>query len=55
LGEDVLECAEKGAIVGGCIIGIPGVLVGGLVGAIIGGLRGLIVKPLMKVMPNVMK
>ncbi|MCL2500656.1 MAG: 50S ribosome-binding GTPase [Defluviitaleaceae bacterium] len=55
LGEDVLECAEKGAIVGGCIIGIPGVLVGGLVGAIIGGLRGLIVKPLMRVMPNAMK
>ena len=34
--KDILEGIEKGAVVGGCAIGIPGILVGGLSGAIIG-------------------
>jgi hypothetical protein len=38
--------AEKGALIGGCVIGIPGMVVGGLVGAICGGLRSLIGIPL---------
>jgi hypothetical protein len=48
--EGVPDCigegAEKGAVTGGCILGIPGMVVGGLIGAILGGLSGLIVKPL---------
>jgi len=49
--DDVVEGFEKGAVIGGCAIGIPGALVGGLVGAIVGGLRSLIVKPLSKLKP----
>lgn len=49
--KDILSGIEKGAIIGGCAIGIPGVLVGGLSGAIIGGLRALVVKPLSKLKP----
>jgi predicted GTPase len=44
--DSIGEGAEKGAITGGCILGIPGMVVGGLVGAILGGIAGLIVKPL---------
>jgi predicted GTPase len=40
--------AEKGAITGGCILGIPGMVAGGLLGAIAGGLYGLIIKPIME-------
>jgi predicted GTPase len=46
--ESVGKGAEKGAVTGGCILGIPGMVSGGLVGSIIGGLHGLIVKPIMK-------
>ena len=46
--DDVMLCIEKGAVIGGCAIGVPGAIVGGLIGAIVGGLRSLIVKPLMK-------
>jgi predicted GTPase len=46
--DDVLAGLEKGAVIGGCAIGIPGAIVGGLVGAIVGGLHALIVKPLSK-------
>lgn len=49
--KDVLEGLEKGAVIGGCAIGIPGILVGGLSGAIIGGLHSLVVKPLSKLKP----
>jgi len=38
--------AEKGFVIGGCVIGVPGMIVGGLVGAIAGGLCSLAVKPL---------
>jgi predicted GTPase len=44
--DSIGEGAEKGAVTGGCILGIPGMVVGGLVGAILGGIAGLIVKPL---------
>ena len=46
--DDVLDGLEKGAVFGGCVIGIPGAIVGGLVGAIVGGLHSLIVQPLSK-------
>ena len=49
--DDVWDGLEKGAVIGGCAIGIPGAIVGGLVGAIVGGLRALIVKPLTKAKP----
>lgn len=49
--EDVLEYVERGAIIGGCAIGLPGALVGGLVGAVVGGLHFLVVKPLSKLKP----
>ena len=51
--EDILEGLEKGAVIGGCTIGIPGLFVGGLAGAIIGGLRSLVVRPLSKLKPLV--
>jgi len=50
--EDVLAGVEKGAFIGSCIVGIPGMIVGGLVGAVVGGLRALVVKPLAKVKPQ---
>ena len=50
--EDVLAGIERGAVIGGCAIGIPGILVGGLVGAVVGGLRALVVKPLAKLKPQ---
>jgi hypothetical protein len=40
--------AEKGAVIGGCVIGVPGAIIGGFVGGIIGGLHGLVIKPLAK-------
>lgn len=46
--ESIGGCAEKGAVIGGCVIGVPGMLVGGLVGAVVGGLHELVVKPLSK-------
>jgi hypothetical protein len=46
--DDIFKGAENGAIIGGCIIGIPGIIVGGLVGAIIGGLSSLVIKPFTK-------
>lgn len=49
--EDILEGIEKGAVIGGCAIGIPGVFVGGLAGAVVGGLRSLVVRPLSKLKP----
>ena len=39
--------ADKGAVTGGCILGIPGMLAGAVIGGILGGLHELIVKPLM--------
>jgi predicted GTPase len=44
--EDIGVCAEKGAVIGGCVLGLPGMLAGGLVGAVIGGLHSLVIKPL---------
>ena len=44
--DSVLEGVERGAVIGGCIVGVPGMVIGGLVGAVVGGLRSLIVKPL---------
>ena len=41
---------EKGAMAGGCILGIPGMIGGGLVGTILGGLHGLFVKPIIDAM-----
>lgn len=49
--KNVLDGMEKGAVVGGCIIGFPGVLLGGLSGAVIGGLRSLVAKPLSRLKP----
>jgi hypothetical protein len=46
--ESIEGGAEKGAITGGCILGIPGMVAGGLLGAIAGGLYGLIIKPIME-------
>jgi predicted GTPase len=43
--EGIGDGAERGAITGGCIIGIPGMILGGLVGGIMGGLHSLIIKP----------
>ena len=37
--------AEKGFVIGGCVIGVPGMVVGGLIGAIAGGLCSLAAKP----------
>jgi hypothetical protein len=51
LWDDVFEGIERGAIIGGCAIGIPGAIVGGLLGAIVGGLHSLIVRPLAKLKP----
>jgi predicted GTPase len=48
----VLEGIEQGAIIGGCVIGVPGMFVGGLVGAVVGGLKSLVVKPLSKLRPQ---
>jgi len=50
--ESVFEGMEKGAAIGGYIIGVPGVLVGGLVGAVVAGLHSLVVKPLMEFKPS---
>lgn len=50
LGE-IGACAEQGAIIGGCAVGLPGMLVGGLVGTIVGALNALVVKPLAKLDP----
>ena len=47
--DSVMEGAERGALIGGCAIGVPGAIAGGLVGAIAGGLHSLIVKPLAKI------
>lgn len=49
--ETIGAYAEKGAVIGGCAIGIPGMVVGGLVGAIVGGLHSLVIKPLSKINP----
>jgi len=46
--DSILGGAERGAIIGGCAVGIPGAVVGGLVGAIAGGLRSLVIRPLAK-------
>jgi len=35
---------EQGAVIGGCVIGVPGIIAGGLIGAIVGTLRGVAVK-----------
>jgi predicted GTPase len=43
--------AEKGALIGGCFIGLPGIIFGGLTGAIVGGLHALIIKPFMSFNP----
>lgn len=51
--KDILEGIEKGAAIGGCAVGVPGVLIGGLAGAVVGGLRSLVVKPLSKLKPLV--
>jgi len=44
--ESVALGAEKGAVTGGCILGVPGMIIGGLVGTVLGAIHGLIVKPL---------
>jgi len=46
--KDILAGLEKGAIAGGCVIGVPGMLAGGLIGAVTGGLHALIIKPMKK-------
>ena len=46
--ENVLDGAERGAYIGGCAIGAPGMIAGGLIGAIAGGLHSLVVSPLAK-------
>lgn len=50
--SDIGAAVEKGAVIGGCVLGIPGMIVGGLVGGIVGGLCSLIVKPLTKAKPS---
>ncbi|MCL1810516.1 MAG: 50S ribosome-binding GTPase [Clostridiales bacterium] len=50
LWEDITAGADKGALIGGCSIGFPGVIVGGLIGGIVGGLSTLIIKPLAKLL-----
>ena len=44
--------AKMGAVTGGGVLGLPGVIAGGLVGGIIGGLYSLVVKPLKSLNPN---
>jgi predicted GTPase len=43
---DVGAGAENGALIGGCALGVPGMIVGGLVGGIVGGLHALVIRPL---------
>jgi len=47
--KDIGFGAENGALLGSCVIGVPGILVGGLVGGILGGLHALILRPLSKI------
>lgn len=49
--ETIGACAEKGAAIGSCVIGVPGMIVGGLIGAVVGGLNSLVVKPLSQIKP----
>ena len=49
--DEIGEYAEKGALIGGCAIGVPGMIVGGLVGAIVGGLKSLVTAPFKKQKP----
>jgi len=49
--DSVVAGVEKGAIIGGCAIGVPGMIVGRLAGAIVGGLHELVVKPLTRFKP----
>jgi predicted GTPase len=49
--DSVFGGMEHGAVIGGCVIGVPGILIGGLVGAVVGGLHSLIIKPLEKFKP----
>jgi len=44
--EDVSIGVEKGAVIGGCALGLPGAVAGALVGCIVGGLKALVVTPL---------
>ena len=45
--ESVGRCAEKGAIAGGCCLGIPGAIGGGLIGSIFGAFHGLVINPIL--------
>jgi len=44
--EDVSSGLEKGAVIGGYALGLPGAVAGALVGCIVGGLKALIVTPI---------
>jgi len=46
--KDIGMFAEKGGVIGGCVLGIPGMVVGGLVGGICGGLRALVIRPIVR-------
>ena len=44
--EDVAAGVEKGAMIGGCALGLPGAVTGALIGCIVGGLKALVVTPI---------
>jgi len=47
LKRNASEGAEKGAFLGTCSLGIPGLIVGAFVGGIVGSLRAIVVNPLL--------
>ena len=50
--SNVTGGAERGGIIGGCAIGIPGLIAGALIGGIVGALKTLIVRPALYLMKN---
>ena len=49
--ESVLKGLGNGAVIGCCVVGIPGAILGGLIGGIVGGMCSLIVKLLKNLKP----
>ena len=45
--SNVTDGAERGGIIGGCSLGVPGIIAGALIGGVVGALKTLIVRPIL--------